>query len=282
MSQTPEAAPTKSPTPAPEPAASAANTDAAASSTARQSVRGLSYQNGTQALRPGAETTSAPPVMRDGQRNPESTVRPAAPVPAVTGEVTVNAAGTDVANRALAAMATGTPIERNTRARVVAGTHRLAYLEDLTVDPNSTTLLRGWGYDSTQYTVKLNPWTRAQMIVQNNAAGFATGTNIVGSRAQSEAFWRTTLLCHEVNHIIHGDESAAANSIERYRGEFRAYWVAGFHTVANLDDRARQIKAHLLRDYPALNARYTAEAAFRALVDAHTRPAATDNLDNHV
>ena len=40
----------------------------------------------------------------------------------------------------------------------------------------------------------------------------------------------------------------------------------------DLDDRAAQIRAHLLRDYPAIKGRYDTDAAFKAKVDGYTRP----------
>ena len=305
---------TRTPAPAPVQGPQAQSATTGGSSPARQSLRGKSYAEGALMLKPDPAASAEPPalwergpgavvqregdpaaapnadapgatappapVMQGGQRNPEPTAAaPEAPA-AVTGEIAVDASATDVANRALEAMRSGTTIEQNTRARIVAGTHRLAYLEDLAVDPQSETLLRGWGHDPARFTVKLNPWTGARMIIQNNAAGFATGQNIVGSRAQPVSFWRTTLLCHEVSHIIHGDGSAAANTFERYKGEFRAYWVAGFHDVSNLSRRARQIKDHILRNYPILKGRYDSDAAFKRQVDAHTAPDAGDNLTN--
>jgi len=38
-------------------------------------------------------------------------------------------------------------------------------------------------------------------------------------------------------------------------------------------------EAHILADYPVLNAQYTSNATFRSQVDGHTRP--DGNLDNH-
>lgn len=247
-------------------------------------LRGMSFRDAQVMLKPeeGESTQEgpAPTDVQEGQRNPALSGGPATPV-AVTGEITIDASGSDVANQALVAMETGSTIEQNTRTRIVAGTHKLAYLEELAVHPDSEAICRRYGRDHTQFTVKLDPWTGAQMFIQNNAAGFAIGQNIVGSRAQSLAFWRTSLLCHEVNHIVNGDPDTAPDSFERYAGEFRAYWVAGLHTVADLDDRAAQIKTHLLGAYPLLRNKYDTDRTFKGQVDGHTRPASTDNLDNH-
>jgi hypothetical protein len=245
-------------------------------------LRGATYEEGTSALKPGAaQSTSAAPLMRDGQKNADSTVKPPAPVPAATGLIVVDDKATDVANKALVEMKTGTPIQKNTAARIVAGTHKLAYLEDLAVDPKSDELLAKWGYDKASFTVKLDPWTGGQMIVQNNAAGFAVGNNIVGSRSQSVDFWKNTLLCHEVSHIANNDNATDASSFERYKGEFRAYWVGGFQKIADEADRAKQVRAHVLRDYVLFKSKYDSDAAFKAKVDAHVKPDASDNLDNH-
>jgi len=109
--------------------------------------------------------------------------------------------------------------------------------------------------------------------------GFAIGSNLVGARASPVARWKT-LLCHEVNHILHNDNGTDDASIERYKGEFRAYWIAEFAGVADLALRATQIRTHLIRTYASIRSRYKTDPAFAVLVDAHLAPAAGDNVTN--
>jgi hypothetical protein len=249
----------------------------------RQNLRSSSYGEAQVMLKPAPQGVEHAHVHSHAVEPAAQTqAAPSATVAtAFAGEVRVDASGSDVANRALAAMATGTAIEQNTRARIVAGVHKIAYLQDLAVHPDNLDICRRSGVDPSQFTAKINPWNGQTMLVQNNAAGFATGNNIVGSRTASLSFWRTTLLCHEVSHIIHSDGDTAADSFDRYKGEFRAYWVAGFHTVADLADRARQIKEHLLRTYPLMRSKYGTDTAYKRQVDAHLQPDRGDNLDNH-
>lgn len=102
-----------------------------------------------------------------------------------------------------------------------------------------------------------------------------SGSNIIcGQRSLSLERWQT-LLVHETNHARTPDPTTP---LESYKSEFRAYWVAEFRTVANLDERARQVKAHVLRDYPPIRAAYDSDAAVRMAIDAYTRP--TGNITN--
>jgi hypothetical protein len=170
----------------------------------------------------------------------------------------------------------GDLIDRNTAERVDSGALKVMYLDDLRTDPDNDALLEGWGYDKTQFVVRLSP-AGAQMVVQTNAQGtlyteedgtiwlfVAKGVGVPRMR---------TILVHETNHAMRlHDGSDAADSFERYQDEFQAYWVSEFREVEDLDDRAAQIRAHLLRDYPAIKARYETDEDFKAQVDAYTRP----------
>ena len=91
---------------------------------------------------------------------------------------------------------------------------------------------------------------------------------IFGWRSTSPDRWKT-LLVHETNHARNVDPHTP---IENYKSEFRAYWVAEYRTVADLDARARRIKEHVLRDYPAIRAAYDADPAVKTAIDGHTRP----------
>jgi hypothetical protein len=105
-------------------------------------------------------------------------------------------------------------------------------------------------------------------------------------------------LVHETSHILvadygeHPGTKTDAGSFDRYRDEFRAYFVAPnstFAAIANEDDRAAAIRDHLVgttagtSTYPDLDRAYWAQPhatnRFRAQVLGHKRPDGF-NLDN--
>ena len=51
------------------------------------------------------------------------------------------------------------------------------------------------------------------------------------------------------SHLVNKDNETEANSIGRYKGEFRAYFLSEFAGVKDEAARARQVRAHILRDY---------------------------------
>jgi hypothetical protein len=165
-------------------------------------------------------------------------------------------------------------IERNTAGEVDSGRIVARYIEDCPVDPDSDALLDGWGIDKTQFIVRLHPATNERMVIQTNADGTQSGNYIFIARGATVDRARDILI-HEVNHAMRLHEAGhtdAANSFERYKDEFQAYWVAEFRNVRDLDDRARQIRTHVLGAYPALRARYDTDEDFKELVDNYTRP----------
>ena len=181
----------------------------------------------------------------------------------------VPAGGIREATAALGASAE--TVDNNTARRLVNGDITAGYIEDLTQPPNVDTLVRSYGRDPAQFTLYYHPGSTTQtMWVQVNAQGFRmVGFNrIFGRRALSVERWRT-LLVHETNHARNVDPSTP---LQNYQSEFRAYWVAEFRGVSDLDERARQIKAHVLRDYPLIRAAYDADEVVRRAIDGHTRP----------
>jgi hypothetical protein len=217
-------------------------------------VRGLS------ASRSGTLAVARDPV-------PAAPVTPAAPA-AATG---------DILKDALAELrASSELVDRNTAQAIDEGTMKVRYLDDLALDPKSDDLLDGWGFDKTKYAVRMCP-SGERRVIQRNAEGSAhhdCGTSWLFVAKTVSVSRMRELLVHETNHAMRLDEGtmAAADSFDRYKDEFQAYWVAEFRGVKDLDDRAKQIRAHILADYPALGARHGTDAKFAALVDAHTRP----------
>jgi hypothetical protein len=167
-------------------------------------------------------------------------------------------------------------IEKNTARNLASGTIRGFYMEDLAQPANVDTLVTGYGYDPGTYTLYTHPITNTMLLVQKNAEGFRPlgRMEIFGKRSLSVDRWKT-LLIHESNHALSPDPTTP---IERYKSEFRAYWVAEYAVVEDLDSRASQIKAHILADYPIISAPYNSDAAVKTAIDAHTRP--EGNLTN--
>ncbi len=168
-------------------------------------------------------------------------------------------------------------VDRNTAQRILNRDMAVYYIEDLSQPPNVNNLVTGYGRDPTLWTLYYRPGSTTQTIwVQLNAEGFRiVGSNIIcGFRRLSLDRWQT-LLVHETNHARNPDPTTP---LLNYQGEFRAYWVAEFRSVADLDVRAAQIKAHVLAGYPEISAAYNADATVKAAIDAYTRP--TGNITN--
>lgn len=203
--------------------------------------------------------------------------QPAPPTPAQAPAPAPAAAKGDVVQDALTELrASADATDRNTAKAIDAGTMTVRYLEDLKVDPDSDALLDGWGFDKTQLIVRLCP-NGERRVIQRNAEGSAHDDCgkawLFVAKSVSVARMRQ-LLVHETNHAMRLNEGPrpTADSFERYKDEFQAYWIAEFRGVADLDARARQICQHILKDYAALGARYKTDKDFKALVDGHKRP----------
>jgi hypothetical protein len=96
----------------------------------------------------------------------------------------------------------------------------------------------------------------------------------------------TSTVVHEVSHFLvdkYGEHPGGANSFDRYRDEFRAYWVEPGGSIASIKDpdkKAAAIKTHLIGTdattggYPNLRPQYWAPAPnqFKIDVDNHKRP----------
>jgi hypothetical protein len=94
---------------------------------------------------------------------------------------------------------------------------------------------------------------------------------------------------HEASHILvssygqHPQTDTDASSFDRYKDEFRAYWVEPYgHHWNQLpagDEKAFAIRDHMVgkaatppTGYPDLQNKYWSNAAFKAQVDAHRQP----------
>ena len=159
-------------------------------------------------------------------------------------------------------------IDRNTARQVAEGNIHAYYYEDLAQPNDVDAKLRGYGYDPAVLTIYLQPITGDEMVVQRNAEGSAHGMDIFGKRTLSVERWKM-LLVHETNHAVNQPFS---NALERYKSEFRAYWLAEYRGVSDLNDRARQIREHILRDYPVIKTAYDSDPTVKTAIDSYTRP----------
>jgi WXG100 family type VII secretion target len=159
-------------------------------------------------------------------------------------------------------------VDRNTARQVAEGHVKVYYFEDLKQPPDAEAILKKNNLDPNRYRIYLNPDTGHQMLLDKDAAGFASGSTIFGPRSASAKEWQT-MLVHETNHIVNA--SNINNPVERYKSEFRAYWVQpGVRDIADLTKRAEAIKSQILITYPEIQKTYTGPV--KDAIDAHTRP----------
>jgi hypothetical protein len=162
-------------------------------------------------------------------------------------------------------------IDRNTARQLVEGKIHAYYFEDLTKPADGDKALKAAGFDPANYIVYEHPVSGGNMFVQKNFVGFrpyAYPTDIFGFRSLSLKRWKE-LLVHEVSHAVN---PVPSTPLENFKEEFRAYWVAEYRTIADLDERARQIREHILRDYPQIKAAYDSDPAVKTAIDSYNRP----------
>lgn len=163
-------------------------------------------------------------------------------------------------------------IDRNTARQLAEGHVQAFYYEDLAhpTDPIED-LLAGYGIaaaEAAKYTIYLHPITKAEMVVQKNFTGSRHGTAIFGSRKHRVEDW-ALLLVHEANHVVN---PPVKNILDKYKSEFRAYWVAEFREISNLNERAKQVKKNILHDYVDIRDAYNKDLDVKVAIDAYTRP----------
>jgi hypothetical protein len=129
-----------------------------------------------------------------------------------------------------------------------------------------------------------------------NVMGTVRGTTIIVRGKDQSGTWRNEddligVFVHEVSHLLvsgygeHPGTTTDAASFDRYKDEFRAYFIepfGNFDHIVDPDAKARAIKTHLVGTsatvggYEYLRGAYWAGAAatnqFRQSVDAHMRP----------
>ena len=161
-------------------------------------------------------------------------------------------------------------VDRNTVQQLVQGRVHAYYIEDLTQPADVNTILTDAGLDAAVYTIYLHPVSGANMSVQKNAEGFRPHgySDIFGRRSLSVDRWKE-LLVHETSHVVN---PTPTTPLENFKEEFRAYWVAEYRGISNLDERARLIREHILRDYPSIKSAYDADPAVAAAIDLYDRP----------
>ncbi len=129
-----------------------------------------------------------------------------------------------------------------------------------------------------------------------NVMGTVNGTTIIVRGKDQSGNWRDEqdligVFVHEVSHLLvsgygeHPGTSTDAGSFDRYKDEFRAYFIepfGNFDAITDANLKAAAIKTHLVGTnatsggYEHLRNAYWAGTAatntFRQQVDAHTRP----------
>ena len=112
------------------------------------------------------------------------------------------------------------------------------------------------------------------------------GKNRLGFRQPRNEIIST--FAHEASHILvsaygeHPATDTSASSFDRYKDEFRAYWIEPVGPWSRMragDRKARAIKRYIVgrranatTGYPQLRNRYWTDATFRGQVDGHRRP----------
>jgi hypothetical protein len=213
--------------------------------------------------------STAAPRMRSGLQLQRADPAPAAPAPAAPSP-DVSALPEGVVRDAVTELSQSTAeIERNTAQQLVEGNLHAYYIEDLKTPAGADAKLQSMGADPAVYTILLHPVTGEEIYAQKNFRGFAMGTDIFGMKSDPVAEWKVTLV-HETSHAA--NPADRTSQLESYKTEFRAYWVADYANVADLDVRAAQVKARVLQDYAAINDAYKSDPAVKTAIDFYTRP----------
>jgi hypothetical protein len=245
---------------------------------------------------------------------PEAGPAPAAPAaPAAPGQAAAEAIAVETVTRIDKAIdemakATDNPTVSNTAALLRGPTPRVRFTPMTPrSDSEAIRTARGQAAGSVVYfftgttqpplgAAPANP-PAGTLEKRPNVMGTISGDNLVIIRGRDAGgTWRTEedikgTLVHESSHILvkaygeHPGTKTDASSFDRYKDEFRAYFVEQFGPYAgekDLDKRAGMIKRHLIgtsltdtKGYPLLrNAYWTKPAGdkFRTDIDNHKRP----------
>jgi len=188
---------------------------------------------------------------------------------------------------------------RNT-ARLFAGEGsrqaRFNY-DAMTLRHDSDAIVRDRGLDRDEHAFYFFGRTENNMHQHGpNTVGTVQGTDTVLLRGRDRWGIRLTrndviaTWAHETSHLLtssygeHPDTDTDSSSLDRYKDEFRAYWiepVGRWARMAPNDNKARGIRRHIVgrrRDdpsaYPRLRNRYwnPANTTFKNNVDQHLRP----------
>lgn len=178
-----------------------------------------------------------------------------------------------------------------------AGGGRRFSIETMTLRSDNAQLLndRGENAADTAYYFLGNAQNN-EMRKGPNVMGTVRGTTIIVRGKDQSGTWRNEddligVFVHEVSHLLvsgygeHPGTTTDAASFDRYKDEFRAYFIepfGNFDHIVDPDAKARAIKTHLVGTsatvggYDYLRGAYWAGAAatnqFRQSVDAHMRP----------
>jgi hypothetical protein len=236
---------------------------------------------------------------------PAQAVPGAPPAPANPAVAAVEAEAAETVRRCQAALVTMSrskdPTERDTAELFLGTTPRLHFTTmTLRSDSEAIRAKRLEAPGSMAYFFQgptQSPWDGTATIppktirFEPNTNGTIDGdTIVVRGRRQSGAWQSEDDLIgtfeHESSHILvasygeHPDTSGHSDSFDRYKDEFRAYFVQtrGHYSAQPPDERWKSIRKHLVGTdathggYEDLRKRYWSDPAFQAQVDAHHAP----------
>ncbi len=226
----------------------------------------------------GAGLESHAPVQRTGEAAPADHAAGAGAAEQTPGAATAPQApvrpplNTDnvpdgIAKRTVEAMAqSANDVEYNTARALCSGNVTIMMFSELTKPPNQAELIAA-NFPGVQGTVYENPssvnvvGTAAAnyFIVSDNAnACHINCTRIICIKDQtSDVDGLKTTLIHESSHAINAVQDLRNamtynHTFATYLSEFRAYWVADFGSIADLEQRADTIRQHIIRNYAGI------------------------------
>jgi hypothetical protein len=245
---------------------------------------------------------------------PQAAPAPAGPAAApAAGQAAAEAIAVETVtriNKAIAAMAkeTDNPTVSNTAELLQGPTPRVRFTP-MTPRSDSETIRTARGQaagtvvyyftGTSQPPLGPNPGTPPAGTIEfgPNTMGTIQGDNLLVIRGRyGNGNWRSEdelkgTLIHESSHILvksygeHPDTTKSAASFDRYKDEFRAYFIEQYGPYSgekNLDKRAERIKTHLIgtsltdtRGYSDLRTAYWSKPVgdpFRTDIDNHKRP----------
>ena len=166
-------------------------------------------------------------------------------------------------------------IDRNTAIQLLHGNITAYYIEDLLQPKDVDNFTLKQNYNPKENTFYFIPPENTElMLASKDVAGFqGVHGNIFVRRTNSIDVCKDVLV-HETNHALNVQTTTYSGPeiIERYKSEFRAFWVAGFRHVTNEDLKAKHLKNEILDKYAIIKKYYDTDPDVKTAIDNYTRP----------